>query len=242
VNRPSRLGVLGRHKLVGTRWFEFEPGYVFHTINAWEEVNEKGQVIISALGCRSKSIDFNTAEVADKQPCAFYETNDFPKPHLYRMNLTTGEKSEKVLSPIACEFPVIHPGHVGRSTNQFTWCATLATDRDTLFDGVVKFDMTQIRSSDPTLKEVGRFYFGSKRFGGEAVFVPRKNASSEDDGFLMTFVFDENTDSSDFVVYDAKTMSSEPLVKVPLPQRIPYGFHGIFVEEEKLQTQKLNSK
>ena len=44
----------------------------------------------------------------------------------------------------------------------------------------------------------------------------------------MTYVYDANTDSSDFVVLDAASMSSDPVATVHLP-RIPFGFHGNWV-------------
>lgn len=46
--------------------------------------------------------------------------------------------------------------------------------------------------------------------------------AGEDDGFLVTFVHDESATEggSAMVVYDAKTMSSTPVARVPLPQRV----------------------
>ena len=59
--------------------------------------------------------------------------------------------------------------------------------------------------------------------------------AAEDDGYLITFVYDESTDKSDFVVFDAKTMSSTPLATLPLPVRVPHGFHGLWVDEQELK-------
>ena len=56
-------------------------------------------------------------------------------------------------------------------------------------------------------------------------FVPKADATSEDDGYLMTYVFDANTDTSEYVIYDAGSMSNEPVATVSLP-RVPFGFHG----------------
>lgn len=39
--------------------------------------------------------------------------------------------------------------------------------------------------------------FGPGRFGGEPVFVPRPAGKEEDDGWLVTYVFDENTNESE---------------------------------------------
>jgi carotenoid cleavage dioxygenase len=40
------------------------------------------------------------------------------------------------------------------------------------------------------------------------------------------------------VVYDAKTMSSTALARVKLPQRVPYGFHALFLDEAQVQAQE----
>jgi hypothetical protein len=39
-------------------------------------------------------------------------------------------------------------------------------------------------------------------------------------------------------VYDAKTMSPVPVSRVPLPQRVPYGFHGTFIPRDALLAQR----
>ncbi len=61
--------------------------------------------------------------------------------------------------------------------------------------------------------------------------------AGEDDGYLVLFVYDEGTQSSDFVVYDAKSFSSKAVATVRLPQRVPYGFHGKHVNAAEFQSQ-----
>ena len=62
-------------------------------------------------------------------------------------------------------------------------------------------------------------------------------AAAEDDGFLITYMHNEETDESEFVVFDAASMSNEPIARVKLPRRVPYGFHGLHVTEEQLLQQ-----
>jgi carotenoid cleavage dioxygenase len=69
---------------------------------------------------------------------------------------------------------------------------------------------------------------GRGRVGGEPVFAPAENPKHEDDGYLMTFVYDAATNASEYVVYDAASMDDQPLARVELP-RIPSGFHGSWV-------------
>ena len=63
----------------------------------------------------------------------------------------------------------------------------------------------------------------------EPVFIPKKDAKSEDDGFVVGFVYDEKTDLSDFIILDAQNFSDAPLARVTLPQRVPFGFHGSWI-------------
>ena len=44
---------------------------------------------------------------------------------------------------------------------------------------------------------------GIGRLPGESVFVPSAGSTAEDDGYLMTYVFDGATNESEFVIYDA---------------------------------------
>jgi carotenoid cleavage dioxygenase len=53
----------------------------------------------------------------------------------------------------------------------------------------------------------------------------------------MTYVHDEDSGKSSLVVWDAATMSPEPLAVVLLPQRVPYGFHALWVNETNFQQQ-----
>jgi carotenoid cleavage dioxygenase-like enzyme len=61
--------------------------------------------------------------------------------------------------------------------------------------------------------------------------VPRAGATSEDDGYLMTFVFDQAASRSEFVIWDARDAALPPLARVHLPVRVPYGFHGSWIAD-----------
>ena len=71
--------------------------------------------------------------------------------------------------------------------------------------------------------------------GAGQTYLPHLAAAGEDDGWLMLFLFHEADQHSELVVYDAKTMRSEPLATVRMPQRVPYGFHSHFISEDRLK-------
>jgi len=89
-------------------------------------------------------------------------------------------------------------------------------------EGFLKFD-TQ------TNKVVKEIVYGHAQSGGEIFFAPRDNATSEDDGYCMSFVHNWESNSSQFVMWDSKTMSETPALRVALKQRVPHGFHGVYI-------------
>ena len=69
-------------------------------------------------------------------------------------------------------------------------------------------------------------------------FMAAVEGAAEDDGFLISYLHNEETNESEFVVFSAASMSAEPLARVKLPRRVPYGFHGLFVSEQQLAQQE----
>ena len=77
---------------------------------------------------------------------------------------------------------------------------------------------------------------GAGRGSGEPDFVPRERPVSEDDGWLMSYVYDAVTDSSELLILDALDVTADPLARVILPQRVPFGFHGNWISDHAVQT------
>ncbi len=61
--------------------------------------------------------------------------------------------------------------------------------------------------------------------------VPRDAAAAEDDGWLMSYVYDNATDRSDLVILAAADPAAGPVATVHLPGRVPMGFHGNWVAD-----------
>jgi carotenoid cleavage dioxygenase-like enzyme len=71
--------------------------------------------------------------------------------------------------------------------------------------------------------------FGKGRMPGEFVFVPAHASSGEDEGWLVGYVLDINTDTTDLVILNARNFTGAPQATITIPQRIPPGFHGNFI-------------
>lgn len=216
---PSRFAVIPRYgSTEEIRWFEAEPCYAYHTINAWEEGEE---LVLDFCRTRrpkppSRSIDGPLESVLEylRLDAQFYR---------YRFNLRTGAVKEGPIDDLNTEFPVINTDFLGRKS-RYSYNVAIDNGYTLLFEGLVKYD-NQAGSS-------ARFDFGAGRWGSEAPFAPRPNPKAEDDGYLISFVYDANTDRSEAVVLDAAGM--DEVCRVLIPQRVPHGFHACWVPEEKL--------
>ncbi|KAK3435875.1 hypothetical protein EUGRSUZ_C00308 [Eucalyptus grandis] len=76
--------------------------------------------------------------------------------------------------------------------------------------------------------KVGYHNFGKDNFCNRCV-VPKKDGLGEDSGWIVSWVHNEETDVSQVLVIEAHKFKGEPMEKMTLPQRAPYGFHGTFV-------------
>ncbi|MFM2062097.1 MAG: hypothetical protein RLZZ507_1767 [Cyanobacteriota bacterium] len=213
--RPSRFGILPRHgDNSNIRWFESPSCYIFHTLNAYEAGDE-----IILIACRMSST--TVLEIGSSTD----PTANIPLLHRWRFNLSTGAVTEETLDDVPVEFPRVNENLLGRKT-QYGYAGKMANSPVPLFEGIIKYNFSDGKSQTHE--------FEQGRYGGEAVFAPRLNAATEDDGWLITFVRDENSQTSELVVINAQDVTNEPVAKVIIPQRIPYGFHGAWVTDAQL--------
>lgn len=109
-------------------------------------------------------------------------------------------------------------------------------------------DIDTITSSPDPNDPIKVFMMPEGWYTQEPRFVPRVNSTSEDDGWLLAYVFDESSQlrpdgeakadaKSELWIIDAKTMT-DVVAKIRLPQRVPYGLHGNWISEEEIEGQR----
>lgn len=109
-----------------------------------------------------------------------------------------------------------------------------------------------LQSQDP-FDPVKVFRMPEGWYAQEPRFVPRANSTSEDDGYLLTYAFDESQLGPDGEVVSEDGVRSELWIinardmktvvgRVQLPQRVPYGLHGTWFSEEAIQGQRAVEK
>lgn len=125
----------------------------------------------------------------------------------------------------------------GKETNQppITGCVDTRTVDEVL------------ASNDPD-DSIKIFKLPAGFYAQESRFVPRENGKTEDDGWLLSYIFDEAQldeygvagphAKSELWIIDARDMKTI-VCKIKLPQRVPYGLHGAWFGKEEIDNQRL---
>jgi carotenoid cleavage dioxygenase-like enzyme len=207
-DHEPRVGLLPRNgEAKDIIWSPVKPNYSYHPMNAYED--ENGHVVIDIV---------RYERMFDKDIHGPFGDN-LARLDRWTINPKTRTVNEQIVDARGQEFPRCHPDLIGKP---YQYGYTVAV-QDYSFPSIYKHDM---RSGTST-----QFDVGPGRHSAEPVFIPKEGASAEDEGYLMTYVYDGNTGSSDLLILDAQDMSRPALAQVHLPVRVPYGFHGNWVPD-----------
>jgi carotenoid cleavage dioxygenase-like enzyme len=197
----ARLGVLRRDDPFGTvRWFEIDPCYVFHVANSYECGNS---IVLHAV----------------RYPELWRDSGGFGASGVlweWTLNLDDGTVAERQLDDRTVEFPRIDDRLAGLPARY----AVSVGDAN-----LVRYDLTTGSAVEHR--------FGTPEVPGgpgEAVFVPSPSGPADEiNGWYMAYVYDPARDSSELVILDAADFGAEPVARIRLPRRVPYGFHGNWI-------------
>ncbi|MCB1693847.1 MAG: carotenoid oxygenase family protein [Pseudomonadales bacterium] len=204
----ARIGLLPR---TGTPddiiWSSLPAQYAYHPMNAYED--DRGNVVIDIVRYDRMFDADRLGPFGDSEP----------RLARWTVNPSARTVAEDRIDDRPQEFPRCHPA-LNSKPYQFGY--TLGA-QDLAYTSIIKHDM-KTGASDI-------FSLGEGHHGGEAYFVPRQGAQSEDDGYLMSIVYIESARRSDLVIFDARDPARDALARVHLPARVPYGFHGNWVPD-----------
>lgn len=220
ADQPTRFGVVPRSGAGGAKgrvqWFETDPCYIYHVINAWEEGDD-----IVMLGCKMVPNTYadGSAFGPYKNMVEVLALNAVPCE--WRMNLTSGKCQARVLDDAVGEFPAINLT-MGGLRNRYAYVQSIARENTLKFDGIYKYDFV---SGDKT-----HYRYEKGVYGSEVAFAPRIGAVDEDDGYILCFCIDEATQASELRIWNAKVIEKGPVARVHLPERVPAGFHATWAD------------
>ncbi|MFO7252939.1 MAG: carotenoid oxygenase family protein [Actinomycetes bacterium] len=212
---PSRLGVIPRRGGPGDiRWFEATPTYVLHWINAYEDGDE---IVLDGF-FQDDPEPADTGEGGRYRRMFRFLALDRMKTrlHRWRLNLATGAVKEERLTDTITEFGVANT-LIGGLRHRYAYAATGVAGWF-LLNGLVRHDTETGAEQHYRLPE-GVYL-------SEPAMAPRVGATSEDDGYVLTFTLDMNEDRSDCLIFEASRIEDGPIARVRLPERICSGTHA----------------
>jgi carotenoid cleavage dioxygenase-like enzyme len=191
---------------------EATPWYQWHFANGF--VSSEGLVTIDLVRFPNFKSNQRLKEVATGK------TRTDAEGSLWRMwlNPQTGKliAAEQLLDR-PCEFPVVPAAKCGQES-RYIYVATYRPGTDVVgerYEAIARFDT---QNDTVTIADCG-----ANRYPGEPIYVP--DASSEK-GWILTVVYDGNSDSSAVWIWDSDRLDRAPICKLELPVAIPLGFHG----------------
>lgn len=187
--------------------FKGDSFFAFHHANARE----------TELGLSLDIVTYKDASIIDElsQYGNFKPITNLPKLERFHISFNSPHIEKETLLDFAVEFPRINQAWDGKD-NQFLY---LIDPKDWEEEGsaIYKFDLKSKKLSE--WKERGCF-------PGEALFVAHPNGNKEDEGVILSVIFDKINHSSFLLVLEAETF--QEIARSKTPHFIPKGLHGQF--------------
>jgi carotenoid cleavage dioxygenase-like enzyme len=211
--KGAYLGVMKRSDRVDAmRWFEIEPCYAFHAMNAWED----GHQIHCELMEYPNAPVFPNADGSPGQPAQARLTR-------WTIDLAgnTNRAIRKPLDDLPGEMPRFDERFAGLPYRHGWYLADVGDKTAMGFNAIAHLNLATGRQTTRVLPP------GDS--ADEPVFVPRSPRAPEGDGYIITLVYRATTDTSELLILDAQNIASDPVAVLQVPRRVPAGFHGNFV-------------
>jgi all-trans-8'-apo-beta-carotenal 15,15'-oxygenase len=210
-DKPTRIVVIPRNSKAPIQLLEAQSGFVFHHANAFEQ---DGEIFIDSICYEGlpevePGSDFRQVDFDALQPGQLFR---------FTLNLREQTVQRQLLEERCCEFPYVHPNHVGRPYRYLFMGAAHNPRGNAPLQAILKVDWAtgerQLWSAAP------------KGYVSEPIFVPRPGSTQEDDGWVLTVVYDSSRHRSDIVILDGRDLNRGPVARLHLTHHIPYGLHG----------------
>jgi carotenoid cleavage dioxygenase-like enzyme len=214
-DRPGWVGVMPRN---GTpdqiQWLESDPCYVFHYMNGWDK-----EGVITFEACHFDHPPLFPTK--DGTPTAIIH------PRLNRwtidMNAATPRVRNEYIGENGSEFPVIDPRYAMRPYTHGWFTSTDLSIEATIPDG--DFVYNTIEHFNVKTGAVDRYAF-DRGHVSEPMFVPSNAEAAEGEGYVLTLMYNLETNMSDLCVFDAQNISAGPIGRAKVSHRVPVCFHG----------------
>jgi all-trans-8'-apo-beta-carotenal 15,15'-oxygenase len=212
--RPMRAVVVSKATLQLRQVFDLDPHMVFHFGNAFDDgQTTRFDAVLHGAGALASFGALMRGERAPNLAAHSFTAQ-------IRLDYASGKAHQARLFGNS-EFPRVMPQTVGRRHRKLAVLSSAARNREHILDTVNLVD-TDTGKADS-------FRFDAGWLAEEHVLVPRRNARSETDGYLLGVVQDARRSETLLSVFDAAHVADGPLALARLGYRTPICFHGNFL-------------
>jgi len=186
-----------------------------HTVNAYEQ----GDELILDMVVMHDIPEGAEAFVDDELSIPGYLTR-------WIFNLKTKQMGMEKLDIMNMEFPRIDERFTGLPYQHSYLASSYHLKQPYyLFDSITHFDAAS--------KTKAVHYLGEDAVPLEPIFVAKSPEAKEGEGFLLFYVYRKKEQRSDLMILDAQNVAGEALAVIQFPHRVPFGFHGCWVQANK---------
>ncbi len=198
-------------------WCDVAPAYAFHVANSYDTPD--GKVVVDL--CVYETMFAPGARKGVEGPAG-------KALGLERWTIDPVARSvvRETIDATPQEFPRPDERFFGQPY-RYAWSMGLASEDPARFIGESPIHAHDLRTGTRTSRD-----FGPGKVPGEFVFVPRCAAASEGDGWLMGYVIDVPSETTDLVILDARNIALPAIATVHIPCRIPPGFHSNWLADK----------
>lgn len=206
----ARIGLLSRDGQGDVRWFDVDPCFFIHTVNAFDDGES---VVLDVARYPAGVFPRGNSDALNQGVRGTY--------HRFRLDLRTGQSTEETVSDRSFDLPSVAPTAVGRAYRYGYGTLVVHEGRRAAFSSLAKWDTrTGATEVHPT---PGVF--------AESTVVPAADDPTGDAGWALSYRWDPTTGRSDLVIVDTTRFDRAPQAVIHLPQRVPLGFHGSWLPD-----------
>jgi carotenoid cleavage dioxygenase-like enzyme len=188
--------------------------FSFHHINAFED---SGDIVVDISAYDDNSI---VQELfLDRLRGDYGGRLSFPSFCRFRLPADGRQAEKELLSESAIELPRINHRFNGRPYQNAYGVSMRPETRDDFFNALVKMDLVSREST---------FWYSDGCYPGEPVFAAAPEGENEDDGVILSVVFDSKQMTSFVLLLDAASFTE--LARATVHHHVPLGFHGQYFD------------
>jgi carotenoid cleavage dioxygenase len=216
------IGVMRRNANVDSiRWFEIEPRFFLHSMNAWED---------------GEKIHCDVTEFPHPPP-VFPNADGSAAPpteaRLTRWTIDLAGRTNRArreqIDDLNSEMPRFDERFAGLPYRHGWYMANVDDKNPLRSPDLIRLMHNAIAHIDLKTGRRAVRVLDPGDVAGEPIFVPRSASAPEGDGYVIAVVYRAATNASELLILNAQDIAGEPAATLVVPRRVPPGFHGNFV-------------